>query len=56
MRSYHQKVMDLMAVDDFDTAEIGRAATPAIKPTKKKTAARKKSKAKKTSKKKKIAS
>jgi acyl-CoA dehydrogenase len=56
MRSYHQKVMDLMAVDDFDTAEIGRAAAPAIKPTKKKTAARKKSKAKKTSKKKKIAS
>ncbi len=56
MRSYHQKVLDLMAVDDFDTAEIGQAAAPAKKPTKKTTAAKKKSKAKKTSKKKKIIS
>jgi acyl-CoA dehydrogenase len=57
MRSYHQKVLALMAVDDFDASDIGRVAAPAIKPTKKKTAGKKKSKAaakaKKTGKKKK---
>ena len=71
MRSYHQKVLALMAVDDFDAADIGRAAAPqkpASKPekpaapaksrSKKKSAGKKKTKAKakKTSKKKKIVS
>ena len=64
MRSYHRKVLDLMAVDDFDPADIGRAAAPVkaaskpvkpAAPVKKKTAGKKKAraKAKKVSKKKK---
>jgi acyl-CoA dehydrogenase len=59
LRSYHQKVLDLLAVDDFAADEIGRAgarskAAPQ-KPVAKKAAARKKAAKKKTSSKKKIA-
>ena len=59
LRSYHQKVLDLLAVDDFAPDEIGRAgarskAAPQ-KPVAKKAAARKKAAKKKTSSKKKIA-
>ena len=60
LRSYHQKVMDLLAVDDFAADEIGRAgarskAAPQ-KPVAKKAAARKKAAKKKTSSKKKAKS
>ncbi len=53
LRSYHQKVMDLLAVDDFAADEIGRAgarskAAPQ-KPVARKAAARKKAAKKKTS-------
>jgi acyl-CoA dehydrogenase len=59
LRSYHQKVLDILAVDDFAADEIGRAgarskAAPQ-KPVAKKAAARKKAAKKKTSSKKKIA-
>jgi acyl-CoA dehydrogenase len=59
LRSYHQKVLDLLAVDDFAADEIGRAgarskAAPQ-KPVAKKAATRKKPAKKKTSSKKKIA-
>ena len=59
LRSYHQKVLDLLAVDDFAADEIGRAgarskAAPQ-KPVAKKAAARKKVAKKKISSKKKIA-
>ena len=59
LRSYHQKVLDILAVDDFAPDEIGRAgarskAAPQ-KPVAKKAAARKKPAKKKTSSKKKIA-
>jgi len=65
MRRYYQKVLDLMAVDDFDAADIGRVAAPdktagtppkPAKSGKKKAAAGKKAKSKKVSKKKKSAS
>jgi hypothetical protein len=69
MRDFHQKVLDLMAVDDFAPEDFGRSGTPdkpasvapkaspakAKRKTKKK-AAGKKTVAKKTSKKKKKAS
>jgi len=52
LRDYHDKVTALLAVDDFDSAELGRAgaepaadataAPTAIKPAKKKAAARRK--------------
>jgi acyl-CoA dehydrogenase len=59
LRSYHQKVLDILAVDDFAADEIGRAgarskAAPQ-KPVAKKAAARKKAAKKKTASKKKIA-
>ena len=59
LRSYHQKVLDILAVDDFAPDEIGRAgarskAAPQ-KPVAKKAAAREKAAKKKASSKKKIA-
>lgn len=65
MRSYHEKVLALLAVDDFDSSELARSSstsneqvTPAKKPSRpakkiaKKTSKKKSSAAKKTSKKK----
>jgi acyl-CoA dehydrogenase len=60
LRSYHQKVLDLLAVDDFAADEIGRAGArskvASQKPVVKKAAARKKAAKKKTSSKKKAKS
>ena len=58
LRSYHRKLMDLLAVDDFAPDEIGRAVshreTSASKPAAKKAAAKKKVAKKKTVSKKKM--
>ena len=59
LRSYHEKVLDLLSVDDFAPEEIGRAGaraqTASPKATVKKAAAKKKAAKKKTTSIKKIA-
>ncbi len=57
LREYHEKVQELMSVDDFDTSEIGRgtASTTAVAKTAKKSAAKKKTSTKKAATKKKTA-
>ncbi|MFQ5547976.1 MAG: acyl-CoA dehydrogenase [Woeseia sp.] len=53
LRSYHEKIMNILAVDDFSPDEIGRVGArdtaPAPRPATKKAAARKKIARKKTS-------
>ena len=48
LREYHEKVQDLLAVDDFDPSELGRVQTTDVAAAPKAAAARKKPPARKT--------
>ncbi len=55
MRSYHEKLLSLMAVDDFAPEELSRTPTSSDAKSTKKPAARKKAASKKTATAKKVA-